>query len=523
MAFKKRMTEKAFEDYCRQVRLTTSFDANESPTEKARRIERLLSDYKSFFQYYFPQYAKAECAWFHVFIAHALLLHITFKGILEWFRGSAKSTHATLGYPLWLMVHGELRNMLLVGQTETKAIRLLAAIQGQLKSNQRFINDFGEQMSRGSWDEGEFITKDGIAFYAIGLGQSPRGTRNEGDRPDYIVGDDLDSKRLSKNPTLIQEAFEWIEDDLMGCFDIGRERFLLVNNRFSDSSIMSTGITQWMGGSKRGKIPRGIKFDGIDYQVKDDWHHLRVDAIDSQGEPTWKEKYTKAYWEKKQNGMTMRSWLREYMNHPVTEGNIFKADWIKWKKMLKLKDYDQIIAYCDPSFKNTATSDHKAIKVWGKTGTELHLLKAFVRKTSIRTMVQWFYDLHDSVPEDVIIDYFMESNFLQDLILDEFEVEGEIRNFQLPIRGDDRKKPDKFSRIESTSPLYERGFIYYNEDLKNDPDMKKAVEHLLAFGEGSNTPDDSPDADEGAIFKLQKSRRQKNRKTIIGKRNERAW
>lgn len=519
----KRMTEKEFEQYCRMVRKHTSVDPDEAPELKAKRIELVKKDYNAFFNYYFPQFAKSPSAWFHIHIAEQLKANITFKGILEWFRGSAKSTHATLGYPLWLMINGEMKNMLLVGQNETKGVRLLSAIEGQLRSNQRFINDFGEQLNRGSWSESEFITKDGVAFYAIGLGQSPRGTRNEADRPDLIVVDDIDNKKLSKNPTLVQEAFEWMEDDLMGCFDIGRERFLLVNNRFSNTSVMTTAIKQFLNGSRNGSLPRGIKRDGIDYQIKGDWHHLKINAIDSTGEPTWKEKYTKAYWEKKRNGMSLRSWMREYMNTPITEGKVFKAEWIKWKKMLKLKDYDHLIAYCDPSFKNTKTSDHKAIKLWGKTGKELHLIKSWVRVTTVKAMVCYFYDLHESVPEDVIVDYFMESNFLQDLLLDEFQDEGENRNYQLPIRGDDRHKPDKFSRIESTSPLYERGFIYYNEAEKEDPDMVRAVEHLLAYDESSNTPDDSPDADEGAIFILQKKGRVNKAQIRIGSRRERAY
>lgn len=36
----------------------------------------------------------------------------------------------------------------------------------------------------------------------------------------------------------------------------------------------------------------------------------------------------------------------------------------------------------------------------------------------------------------------------------------------------------------------------------NDPDFATAIEQLLATEPGSRTPDDSPDADEGALYML---------------------
>ena len=83
------------------------------------------------------------------------------------------------------------------------------------------------------------------------------------------------------------------------------------------------------------------------------------------------------------------------MNNPITEGAVFKHTWIKWKKLPKLCKYDYLVAYCDPSFKGTSKNDYKAIKLWGKIGTELHQIEAFVRQCSVAEMVRWWYDLHE--------------------------------------------------------------------------------------------------------------------------------
>lgn len=90
--------------------------------------------------------------------------------------------------------------MVLVGKSEDNANTLLADVQAELQYNQRYINDFGEQYNSGSWEEGEFVTKDGTAFFARGRGQSPRGLRYRSHRPDYIVIDDLDDDELCENP-----------------------------------------------------------------------------------------------------------------------------------------------------------------------------------------------------------------------------------------------------------------------------------------------------------------------------------
>jgi hypothetical protein len=224
--------------------------------------------------------------------------------------------------------------------------------------------------------------------------------------------------------------------------------------------------------------------------------------------------------------------MREYMNTPIVDGGVFKNDWIRWKDALHLEDYDALIVYIDPSWKSSATSDHKAVVFIGKKGTEYHLLKAFNRQCSVTTMVKYAYDLYESLTlssrrkpyhfkfkSELIVDWWIEANANQDLHLDDFTTEGDIRGYQLPIRGDFRTKPDKFSRIESLSPLYERGFFFHNKAEAECPDMLRGIEHTLAFEQGSKSPDDFNDAIEGGKYYLDRSARVSNFKPVVGKRS----
>lgn len=229
----------------------------------------------------------------------------------------------------------------------------------------------------------------------------------------------------------------------------------------------------------------------------------------------WVEKWTKEEAQAVKDFMGYRAWEKEMMHNPIKDGSIFRHEWIRYKKILPLDRYDMLVCYTDPSFKSTTSNDYKASRLWGKVGTELHLIDCYVRQDTVSGMVRWLYNLYESLPENVVVSFFMEANFMQDIILDEFAAEGEIRGYHLPIMPDTRKKPEKIQRIEAVSPLWERGKVFYNEDLKGTPDMEVGIEQTLALERGSRAHDDAPDADEAAIWFLQRNTRQEIFKPVM--------
>ena len=386
--------------------------------------------------------------------------------------------------------------MVLVGKSEDNANTLLADIQAELQFNQRYIHDFGQQYNNGSWEDGEFVTKDGTAFFARGRGQSPRGLRYRSHRPDYIVIDDLDDDELCESPARVTRLTNWVKEALFGALDGGRGRFIMVGNLIAKNSVLANIAAT----------------DGV--------HVSQVNIWDKNGKVSWAAKWTPDEVKAIERFQGYRSFQKEYMNNPITEGAVFRQDWIKWGKLPDLKKFEELVLYIDPSFKGTTKNDYKAAKLWGKVGSQLWHIKAFVRQCSVAEMVRWLYDLYEwSLEKGIAIKWYMEANFMQDTILDEFRREGDLRGYQLPISGDKRKKPDKFQRVEAISPLWERGFVTYNEDEKNDPDMLAGIDQTLAFEKGMRGHDDAPDADEGAIWYLQKHTRVNSFTPSFGRRN----
>lgn len=491
--------------HCETVQNATAINVAETQKDKLARIKRVRADYAAFVAYYFPHYTinpetgkTTPCADFHIKAAAKVKKERNLKAVFKWHRGAAKSTHFDVFIPLWLKCQEvkQINVMVLVGKSEDNANTLLADVQAELQFNQRYIHDFGRQYNNGSWEEGKFVTTDGTAFFALGRGQSPRGLRHRSHRPDYIVIDDLDDDELCENPARVTRLTNWVKEALFGALDGGRGRFIMVGNLIAKNSVLANIAAT----------------DGV--------HVSQVNIWDKNGNVSWAAKWTPDEVKAIERFQGYRSFQKEYMNNPITEGAVFRQDWIKWGKLPDLKKFEELILYIDPSFKGTTKNDYKAAKLWGKVGSQLWHIKAFVRQCSVAEMVRWLYDLYEwSLEKGIAIKWYMEANFMQDTILDEFRREGNVRGYQLPISGDRRKKPDKFQRVEAISPLWERGFVTYNEDEKNDPDMLAGIDQTLAFEKGMRGHDDAPDADEGAIWYLQKHTRVNSFTPSFGRRN----
>lgn len=496
--------QERWKQHCETVQAATAVNINETQAQRLARIRHLRTDYAAFVDYYFPHWTvnpetgkATPCAPFHVSAANKILKDRNLKAAFQWHRGAAKSTNMDVFVPMWLMAqeHREINVMVLVGKSEDNAKTLLGDIQAELQYNQRYIHDFGEQYNVGTWEEGEFVTRSEVAFFARGRGQSPRGLRYRSHRPDYVVIDDLDDDELVESPVRVTKLFDWVRSALFGTLDGGRGRFIMVGNLIAKNSVLA----KWC-------------------DIKS-VHVTKVNIYDSKGNISWASKWTPQEVKDIENVVGYRAFQKEYMNNPIIEGAIFRNEWIRWGKRPAWSKFSEIVLYIDPSFKGSIKNDYKAAKLWGKAGTTLYHLRAFVRQSSVAEMVRWCYDLYEWTREQGIsVRWYMEANFMQDTILDEFHREGELRGYQLPITGDKRKKPDKFQRVEAISPLWERGFVVYDETQRDDPDMLAGIDQTLAFEKGMRGHDDAPDADEGAIWVLQRDTRAKSFNPSFGRR-----
>ncbi len=483
-------------DQCERIRRSSAPDKHETAKQKDARKAKLLKDPIAFFKYYFSHYCDSDFAWFHKKAARTISKKSGGFLIAEWPREHAKSVYFDVFVPMYLYAKGDLTGMVLCSANESKAKVLLGDIQAEFTANQRWIADYGELAQFGNWADGHFYTTDGYGFWALGRGQSPRGLRVGKNRPNYGVVDDIDDEILVRNQERVRNICNWITGALMGALGIKQSWIVICGNRIHKASVLAHLVGDVEPGDPKHKGRIHIKAYAIE-----DPKSRRKSSPEQGGVPAW-PRFSLEQLQAKMEQMGYRASRREYFHEHHEEGHMFSADWIIWAKALPLDKYDSLIVYCDPSFKNTKKSDYKAICLIGRTGRYVDILRFWVRKASVSSMVQVFYDWYEELGTSAR--YYIEANMLQDLLLDEFVEEGERRGYQMPIRGDKRKKPAKELRIENMTPLFERALIRLNAAMQKDPDMQRFKDQLLGFPYDN---DDAPDALEGGLFKLQKTAR----------------
>ena len=478
MSSKKRVLQD-WDAYVRNLRKETPVPL-ETEGEKTARIKRLKKDFPAFCKYYFPNYCDSGFAPWMIRGQKKVEHNDNIYLVEAVAREHAKSVRYGLFIPLFEMANGRLDNMLLVSYSYDNACELLMPVMMNLESNQRFIADYGKQKGFRGWEMGKFVTADGKSFRAIGARQSPRGTRNEEKRPDYILFDDIDTDEESNNQDRINKKWKWVERALFPCMSItGRKRFIGVGNIISKQSCIV----------KASKV--------ADYFVK-------IDILDKDGQPSWKERYSLRQVNYMLSKMSYASGQSEYFNNPISEGTVFKN--ILYGKVPKLGRFKFLVNYCDASHKSTKKNDFKAQVLVGCLNNTYYIIKAFCEQTTISQMARWFYLMDEKVNNQTSLYHYMEINGLQDTFYEDsfmprMRTVAKGKGRLIQVSKDTRKKPDKFTRIESRlEPLNTSGRLVFNGAEQNDPHMKRLVEQFEAIEPSLPAHDDGPDATEGGVW-----------------------
>lgn len=142
-------------------------------------------------------------------------------------RGHAKTTAITLGYGLASAMFRNKKYIVIVSDTEAQACQFLSAWKQELSENKDLISLFGvRQNDKGETvfpkdTESDFIVQfnDGHQFrvQAKGSEQKLRGLLWNGQRPDLILGDDLENDEIVLNQDRREKFRRWFYGALVPC------------------------------------------------------------------------------------------------------------------------------------------------------------------------------------------------------------------------------------------------------------------------------------------------------------------
>lgn len=230
-----------------------------------------------------------------------------------------------------------------------------------------------------------------------------------------------------------------------------------------------------------------------------------VNLVDKNGNSTWPEKNTPEAIARIRKSISKAAFEGEYMNNPVTEGDIFHN--LPYGKVPSLKKFKFVVIYGDPAYSNSKNkaSSTKAVWACGKIRSTYYIIKGFVGRVTNAEYIDWFYQLRKYIGSQCTVYCYQENNTLQDPFFEQvfkplIREQNEQRKDNLYIKGDGRSKMDKATRIEANlEPIDRNGMWVFNEEEKDNPHMKELREQFSLFELTLPYPADGPDCIEGCF------------------------
>lgn len=484
MTQEERIKLREWQRFITSIRQSTSIDDTLSFEELEKKRLYLEKHPIEWITYLFPNYAKYEFTPFHKRAIMRIIQNDEWFETISWSRELAKST-ITMFCVLYLVLTKKKKNIILTSNNEANAIRLLDPYRANLEANERIKQLYGEQQTVGDWSEKEFACKCGAIFWALGAGQSPRGSKNESIRPDCLLVDDFDTDEDTRNPDIIDKRWEWWEKALYPTRSISEPTTIVFcgNIIAKDCCVVRAGA------------------------MADHWDIVNI--RDENGKSTWPQKNTEELIDRVLSKISTKAAQGEYFNNPITEGEIFKN--VQLGKIPPLNRFKFLVVYGDPApgENKTKNSSTKAVWLCGKLNGILYIIKGFLNRGLNADFINWYVSLDEYVQGKTTVYNYMENNKLQDpffqqvfkpLVYQKRKELGESgKPSTLNILPDTEKKTDKATRIESNlEPLDREGKLIFNIAEEDNPDMQRLIDQFKLFTLKLKYPADGPDCIEGA-------------------------
>jgi len=473
-----------WQEYRDSLKKATSVNRDETFGEKQARIKRLEADDEAWFAYYFPHISinpitkeMIPPADFHVKSTKRVMQDRNWFECRCWSRSLAKSTRTRMEV-LKLVLTGKKRNIMMVSNSWDNACRLLEPYRAELDSNQRIINDYGIQRGYKKWKTGEFVTKKGVAFRAVGADQSPRGSNENSVRPDTILIDDIDTDQDCRNPEIIKERVKWLFGALIGTREIYIKLLIIAcGNIIAEFCCMT--------------------------ELMKKANHVDKVSIRTNGISSW-SKNSEEDIDEALAILPYSTVQQEYYNNPITSGRIFNE--LAFDRIPPLNTMEQLIVYGDPSTSNrdSKNSSFKVVALLGRKKNMTYVIKVFCKQCGQAEFIQAYYDMYAIVTEaGMTAKYWMECNSLQEGFFDafydpEFKRISRQKGIPVYVEKDKRPKANKYTRIEATlNPPYKLGWLIFNQKEKENQHMEEAIGQFKAVSPTYSGAMDAPDCIEG--------------------------
>ncbi len=400
--FKPKEFRDSLTDMAEAFRLKIELEVDAFPADPKLRAERVTkvkdpkAGYRFFAETYFPHYLSKPSSRLHDHLYDDLpMLIATEKGQKKLViapRGSAKSTHISLIFPLWCIALGKKHYIALIMDAFEQAAVMLEALKAELEVNPRLQYDFPDMVGQGRlWREGDIITRNNVKVEGFGTGKKIRGRRHGPYRPDLAILDDIENDENVANPKQRDKLDSWIAKAVLklgptdGSMDVLYAGTVLhfdaVICRYAKKPGWNVtefqAIMQWPDDMALWDQWEEIYLNEGEPEA-DAFYLAHREAMDKGAELNWPDNHTLLYLMKERAG-DHAAFESEYQNKPISNDNPFQN--ITWWVRLN-RDW-LFFGAIDPSLgKRNANRDPSAILVgaYDREQAILDVAEASIRK-----------------------------------------------------------------------------------------------------------------------------------------------
>lgn len=246
-------------------------------------------------------------------------------------RGHAKSTAVSFVYALAAVLFRQHKYVILISDTEGQAVQFLGDIKKELTLNEDLRSLFGVRTFEKE-SESDLIVSfdDGVRFRitAKGSEQRVRGLKWEGQRPDLIIGDDLENDEIVMNKDRRDKFKNWLIRAVLPSRDPVKGKVRLVGTILHLDSFLAN-VTPLEGGRTSVMVDNGYKI--TDANTRKMWKGILYKAhigndpyeIQTRDDILWPDRFPKQklmddYESAKELGK-QDAYFQEYLNKPLDD------------------------------------------------------------------------------------------------------------------------------------------------------------------------------------------------------------
>jgi len=465
-----------------------------SPKAKAKRVTDAMLDYWRFDSTYFPDEMYSGGYYPPCSLHKTIAALSQKKGVHIIFgpRGHGKTVTAKKVL-IWLLITGQVRIAGTYSETIDKARNILDDIAELIRSNARITADFEPEFKINNADKLQLRFKAPGAndkqwrfVQAFSEGRSVRGYGRLFMRPQFLLGDDIETLESSMQPDAVERRINKLAEGFQSLSEKART-FLILGNDFD-----------------RGSALHRIRIEQENNILAKSWRVYVFKAWLGNHRPLWRERYRAKSEDELKKILQPRNeadWQANFQQNPIPPaGFYFKAELIRhWEAV---PDDCKGVLYCDPNISKKGMGDTTAMTALKFSPTTQQYYVTGVRCKSFSGSTELLDAIFEMADKHNIRAIAMDGHVAQESIWTD-----NIRNWS-------RLKKRAFPKIEfkrlniddlakNVQLAFEAGEILFPPDFGKSPESEAYQKQMISFsGKKAGKKDDAPDSLIGAFDHL---------------------